>query len=52
MLLLIIAFFVLYIIYGAYLKKARVPQMEQELLTIPEHLVSPQFSVAFVLLDL
>jgi hypothetical protein len=30
----------------------RVPLVEQELLTFPEHLSSPQFSVEFVLLDL
>ena len=30
----------------------RVPLVEQELLTLPEHLRSPQFLVGFVLLDL
>ena len=29
----------------------RVPLVEQELLILPEHLISPRFSVGFVLLD-
>ena len=33
-------------------KKRRVPLVEQELPTIPEHLSSPRYSVGFVLLDL
>jgi hypothetical protein len=30
----------------------RVPLVEQELLTLPEHQIPPQFSLGFVLLDL
>jgi hypothetical protein len=32
--------------------KQKLPHVEQELLSLPEHLRSPQFLVGFMLLDL
>ena len=40
------------LITGFVTRLTRVPLVEQELLTLPEHLSSPPFLLGFVLLDL